>query len=141
VVITEAPEADFRTAWSLAPTVKVLGGYANNLGRADEINLFDGPDADLNLVDRLAYGDVAFPGSIRTQDFSGNPNTAAALGANDPLQWSLSFVGDSFGSYASAPDLNDAVAVGNPGIYSAIPEPTSVALMLLSFAGLGLIRR
>jgi len=121
VIITESSAADFRVAWSLPVSVKVLGGYTNNLGRNDEINLFDGSD---QLVDRLTYGDQAFVGSIRTQGRSGNPTTPAALGANDVYQWTLSAVGDTFGSYAST-----GGDIGNPGVY--IPEPSALALIAL----------
>jgi len=127
VLITEDTASAFRTKWSLPASVKVLGGVTNNLGRNDEINLFD---ADGNLVDRLTYGDNTYaPGSIRTQRFSGNPSTPAALGANDVWQWQLSFVGDSFGSYTST-----AGNVGNPGVY--IPEPATLVLMALGVAAL-----
>lgn len=130
VILAESDAAAFMAEWSLPAGVRVLGGYTNNLGRADEINLFD---AGGTLVDRLTYGDVAFAGTVRTQDRSGTPGSLADL---VPLTvttgWVLSAVGDSFGSYASA-----SGAVGNPGQFAlAIPEPASVALML---AGLGLV--
>lgn len=127
VIITEATAADFNAAWSLSG-VDVIGEYTNNLGRNDEINLYD---ASSNLVDRLTYGDQNFPGSIRTQEISGNPATPAALGANDPYQWVLSADGDAFGSTFST--LGE---LGNPGVY--IPEPTSLLLVVLA---LPLMRR
>jgi predicted extracellular nuclease len=112
VLITEAAPATFRAAWNLGAGVKVLGPYTNNLGRNDEINVFDNAGA---LVDRLTYGDETFPGSIRTQNFSGNI-PQSALGTNNPLAAVLSSVGDGFGSYAST-----SATVGNPGAY--VPEP------------------
>ncbi len=121
VIITESTAAAFRAAWNLPASVKVLGGVTNNLGRNDEINLFDGSN---QLVDRLTYGDQNFPGSIRTQRVSGNPSTPAALGANDVYQWTLSAVGDTFGSYTST-----GGDVGNPGVY--IPEPGALALLVV----------
>ena len=123
VVITEATEAAFRTNWGLAASVQVLGEYTNNLGRGDQINLFD---AGASLVDVLTYGDQDFAGSIRTQEFSGNPISAAALGADDVFQWQLSFVGDSYGSYTALTG-----EVGNPGSFT-IPAPASAALMGLA---------
>lgn len=127
VVLTENIAAAFRVIWSLPESVKVVGEYTNNLGRADEINLFD---ADGNLADRLTYGDAVFPGTIRTQNASGNPLSNAALGANDVTQWTLASVGDVYGSYAAA-----GGDVGNPGLYTLyIPEPASLVLL-----GLGLL--
>ncbi len=125
VVITESTAADFRTAWGLSASVKVLGEYTNNLGRNDEINLFDNLSA---LVDRLTFGDQNIPGTIRTQNVSGNPDSAAALGANDVSQWSLSYVGDAFGSWTST-----GGDIGNPGSYP-VPEPASMALISLGAA-------
>lgn len=103
-IVTEATDAAFRADWALGPQVAILAGNTTNLGRADEINLFDGPDAVADLVDRLTYNDQG-TGAVkgpRTQGVSGVPSTPGALGANDASQWQLSAVGDAEGSWASA---------------------------------------
>jgi len=130
VILTEATEEDFRAVWGLSNSVMVLGGNINNLGRSDEINLYD---ASGTLVDRLTYGDTVFPGTIRAQNSSGNPSTLAALQTQAvDSSWQLAVVGDSFSSKAST--LGD---VGNPGVFAlAVPEPSSYAMLL---AGLGLV--
>jgi predicted extracellular nuclease len=132
VILTEATDTDFRTAWGLPGTVDVIGGNTNNLGRNDEINLYDNGSA---LVDRLTFGDQTFPGTIRTQNKSGNPNSLAALGpgVNDPAQWQLSVNGDAYGSYFSIAPAADDLA--NPGSFTLVPEPSS--LLLAGVAGLG----
>ncbi|MCE7970589.1 MAG: PEP-CTERM sorting domain-containing protein [Leptolyngbya sp. PLA2] len=129
-IITEVSPAAFIADWGLSG-VTVLGPYTNNLGRNDEINLYDSGG---NLVDRFTYGDQAFPGTIRTQTISGNPNSNAALGANDVYQWSLSFIGDVQGSWFSA-----GGDLGNPGTY--IPAPASIALLGLGLASAARRRR
>lgn len=106
VILTEVSAGDFRAAWSLCPGVKVAGGLTQNLGRADEINLYDHRG---ELVDRLTYGDQAFPGSIRTQNRSGWVS-AAGLGANDAHAWTLSASGDAENSFASG-----GGDIGSPG--------------------------
>src|SRR5262249_34395839 len=109
-LITESTAAAFRTEWSLANTVKVVGGNsAANLGRADEINIYFGP-AKSDLADRLGYGETTFTGPIRPQGASGVPASCLALGANNVGLWHLSSVGDADGSKQSA--LHD---VGSPG--------------------------
>ncbi len=114
VIITEAVAATFRTAWGLPETVKVIGGLGsvasggNNLARNDEVNLFNASDV---LVDRLTYGDQTFPGTIRTQNFSGQP-PQDSVGQDDVTGWQRSVVADDYGSYAST--TGD---VGTPGFY------------------------
>lgn len=98
VILTESSAADFRAAWGLCDGVKVVGGLTTNLGREDEINLYDNLG---NLVDQLTYGDEVFPGSIRTQNLSGWVSEAG-LGANDIFEWTLSALDDGEGSVASA---------------------------------------
>lgn len=130
-IITEATAVNFRTAWGLPVTLKVAGGNTHNLGRNDTINIYDNND---NLVDTLSYGDQDFPGTIRTQNRSGNPITAAALGADDPSQWALASVGDPYGSFTSA-----GGQIGNPGSY-VVPEPSSILLLLAGCGMLGASR-
>lgn len=136
VVFTESTAGDFRADWGLAASVKVLGGVTNNLGRNDEINIFNGN----TLVDRFAYGDATFPGTIRTQGTSGRPVSAAALGANDPTQWVFSVVGDVEGSFRSNGGLGDPGSPGfssfvQPGV-AVVPVPGAALLMI---GGLGLL--
>ncbi len=107
VILTEADRAVFAIQWNIVGT-KIIGLLDVNLGRNDEINLYD--DAG-QLVDRLTYGDQTFPGTIRTQNFSGWP-CDVAVGANDIANWRLSLAGDAQGSFVSA--LGD---VGSPGAF------------------------
>lgn len=121
-IICEQDAAAFRSAWGLGASVKVAGGNTNNLGRADEINIYDALN---NLIDRLTYDDQTI-GGPRTQGFSGNIKLAN-LGANAANLALISSVGDAYNSYMSS-----SGDVGNPGTYSDIPAPGVLAL-----AGLG----
>ena len=125
VVMTEASAADFRAAWVLAASVKVAGGNTDNLSRSDEINIYD---AQSQLVDRLTYGDNTFPGTVRTQNVSGNPLALTDLQPTDiAASWVLASVGDAYGSYESS--FGD---IGNPGVFALapVPEPASWTLLL-----------
>ena len=62
VILCEATAAAFATSWRLTG-VTIVGGSTANLGRNDEINLYD---ASQTLVDRLTFGDQTFVDSIRT---------------------------------------------------------------------------
>lgn len=149
VVLTETEESAFRAAWGLGPAVKIIGSNSNsNLGRTDEINLYNAGA----LVDRLTYGDNRQPddppagapptnGSIRTQNRSGNPLSLAALGANEVFQWGLASTAaqgqDMFGSWTSSGGGDRA----NPGsFYLAVPEPGTLLLALFGLCGLVLHR-
>lgn len=129
-VITEASASDFISVWNLGGNTKVLGENTHNLGRSDEINIYDAAGL---LVDRLTYGDLAYGGTIRAQNASGNPLSLDALGSQEvTTSWVLATAGDTFGSYAST--TGD---IGNPGVFAlAVPEPSQVAML---FAGLGFI--
>jgi hypothetical protein len=112
----------------MPPTVKVIGGNANNLGRSDEINLYDKTNA---LVDRLTYNDQGSGNAKgpRTNSVSGNPITLADVGTNNASRWVLSSVSptvDRYGSFTST--LGE---IGNPGAYvDAVPEPGTIAILI-----------
>lgn len=137
VILAEADAATFRAQWSLADSVKVIGGNSVNLGRNDEINLYNASGA---LVDRLRFGDSSYvPGTIRTQDVSGNPASLAVLDGSDATGWVLSSVGDAFGSRVSTDGH-----IGNPGVFTlapAVPEPAHYALTLGGLMVIGAIAR
>jgi hypothetical protein len=124
VILADITAAAFRTAWNLGAGVKVIGGNTTNLGRGDEINIFNGS----TLVDRLTYDDVLI-GGVRTQNVTANI-ALANLGLNQSALAPKSVVGDAYGSYKAATS-ND---VGNPGLYLPIPAPGSLALV-----GMGLL--
>ena len=133
VILAESTATAFRTAWGLAASVSVIGGNGTNLGRGDEINLYD---ASNGLVDRLTYNDQAAGGGPRTLNVSGNI-LAANLGANAASLVVLSSLGDAFGSVTSS-----ATFLGNPGSYPAVvPEPAAFSLLGLSGAALLAARR
>lgn len=106
-VILAQPSAEaFRTAWGLCAGVKVIGGLSRNLGRADEINLYD---ADGSLVDRLTYADNGAAGGPRTNQHSAWV-TPEGLGQNTATAWALSTTGSFENSFQS-----QGGAWGSPG--------------------------
>lgn len=129
VILTEAVEADFRLAWALSDTIKILGSNTNsNLGRNDMINLYD---AAGSLVDSLSYGDQTYEYTPRTQNRSCNiPATDYGYDVAQTT-WVLASDGDEYGSWVST-----GYDKGSPGL--VIPEPA--ALVLLA-ASLLMIRR
>ena len=106
VILTETDAAAFRTDWNLCNGAPVIGGNTTNIGRSDQINLYDNGN---NLVDRITYGDQTFSGTIRTQDISGYV-TAAAMGVDSIAGWRLSSIGDPEGSVTST-----GGDIGSPG--------------------------
>lgn len=99
VIISEATAAAFRTLWNLCNNVKVIGGNSQNLGRADEINIYDNTGT---LIDRLTYDDqgVSPLGGPRT-DVSSAWVPQSAMGNNTHINWVLSATGDAEGSYVA----------------------------------------
>lgn len=130
---TETDPASFRTYWGLSASVKVIGyGSADNIGRSDEINLYDSVNA---LVDRLTYNDQVI-GGPRTQGVSANIELTNLFQNRADLAVA-STSGDSYLSYAGGGGSGD---VGNPGIYTpyvsaSVPEPASIAILMLSAIG------
>jgi hypothetical protein len=117
VIVTENVEATFRAAWSLPGSTKIIGQLGavgvggSGLGRADQVHLYDSAGV---LVDRLFYGDQTYPGSVRTQNISGQA-PCTALGQNTVLAWVLSSVGDIYGSVQSEPTAANLRDIGSPG--------------------------
>jgi len=106
VILTDETAATFAAIWGLSG-VTIIGGNTANLGRNDEINLYD---AGNNLVDRLTYGDESYPGTPRTQTKSCNI-PAADYGYSVPqTSWVLAADGDTYGSMVSTRG-----EVGSPG--------------------------
>jgi hypothetical protein len=136
VILSEVSDSAFRATWGLPNSVKVIGLNTNNLGRDDEINLYDAANS---LVDRLTFGDdINVPGTIRTQTASGNPSSLALLDQPSSTGWVLSQVGDAFGSHASV----TGGFVGNPGTFVApVPLPAGLPLLLSGLTGLAAVRR
>jgi len=131
VILSESAAAAFRTNWGLTASVSVIGGNTNNLGRADEINLYDAGGA---LIDRLTYDDQTI-GGPRTLNVSGNI-LRANLGANAANLAALSFVGDAFGTRTSG----SGGFLANPGSYP-VPEPDAIALAAFAVTTLAIARR
>jgi len=126
-IVTEDSASTFRTDWGLSAAVKIAGGNTHNIGRSDEINIYD----NLNqLVDRLTYNDQAGQGP-RTQYKSCNIPAADYGLTVASSAWTLASVGDSYGSWQSTKG-----DIGSPG---QIPEPAG--LLLAAAGSLMLVRR
>lgn len=128
VILAGGSAEDFRTNWGLAPSSKVLGETGtggHDLGRNDEINVYDGNG---NLVDRLTYGDQTFPGSPRANSVSAWVQTEG-IGINDCLLWSLSAPGDVQDSW-----LGVSGDLGSPGGHTLGVDPGVTPPPVLSHA-------
>jgi uncharacterized protein len=134
VILTSTAESAFRTAWGLSSSVRIIGGnITDNLGRSDEINIYDSLGT---LVDRLTYGD---PGSTPVGTGPRTQIKSCSIPASDYGQtvaqstWVLSSVGDQYGAWKSSG--ND---IGSPG---QVPEPATMALLGLGALILGYRRK
>lgn len=99
VILSEVAATAFRTTWNLCAGIKVIGSNSQNLGRADEINLYDNNSA---LIDRLTFDDQGTTplGGPRT-DTKSAWVPAAAMGTNTHNQWIASTAADAEGSYVA----------------------------------------
>ena len=131
VIITQMGADQVRARWGLEASVKVIGGYSNNLGNGDEINLFD---ANQQLVDRLTYGS-----NPRTLGRSGHVSSLASLGANQANQWVLSSINDVEGSWAA--NTGDIGSPGYTSFAAPVPEPSTLAMLLAGFGVVGAVAR
>jgi hypothetical protein len=127
-LIIETTATAFRTDWGLPASVKIAQLNTNNLGRNDEINIFNGT----TLADRLTYGDQNIPGTIRTAGKSGVPTSCQALGANSVGAWAFSqngvdgahvSQGGDLGSPGTSPlnNCGPVTIVGGNGSGSTVP--------------------
>jgi lamin tail-like protein/PEP-CTERM motif-containing protein len=128
VIGTEGADASaFKTYWNLPASIKVIAyGSSDNLGRADEINIYDNAAPTPNLIDRLTYDDQTI-GGPRTQGTSANIALANVMGNHANLAVA-SVASDIYHSYKGGGGSGD---LGNPGFYPSVPEPASIALALL----------
>ncbi len=136
VILTDDDANNFRTVWGLDPSsVEVIGGNTTNIGRSDEINLYDNTNT---LVDRLTFNDQATAGDPTKSPSYPMALRAYILPARTPPNETASLAvkataSDSFGSRTSAQG-----ELGNPGPV-ATPEPASIGM--LAMAGLLIGRR
>ena len=124
-IVTEDSPSTFRSNWNLPLTAKIASIPTGELGRNDQIAIFD---TSGTAVDTLQYGDEDFPGSIRTNEVSGWP-CSNAVGNDNIFGWVLSDIGDSQGSFISfAGDLGNPTSfvLDNCGITAVAPLANTI---------------
>lgn len=109
VVVTDVAAALFEVEWGITG-VKIVTQTLANLGRNDQVNIFDSAGI---LHDQLTYGDEDLPGSPRTDTVSASA-CDEVLGANYAWGWTLSALGDAAGS-----TLSLSGDIGNPGAFTS----------------------
>jgi len=146
IVFTQMTEADFRSYWNVAPSVRIVSYLQlSNLGNADTINIYSSFTQNAaTLVDTLTYTTDA-----RGSGVSRNRPYDAGAGQYDNSAWVISAAGDSFQSRVApsptgfppnfptpgAPwNQADYLDVANPGVY--VPEPSTWAMALMGAVAL-----
>ena len=111
VILTDESALTFAAAWELTGVV-IIGGSAADLGRNDEINVYNSGGT---LVDRLTYGDSAYPGTPRAIRRSCNIPASGYGSATPQAGWTLAVACDAFGSMVSW--RGDVGSPGHVAIY------------------------
>jgi uncharacterized protein len=130
VLLTEVAAADFATAWGLTGVV-IIGDNAANLGRNDQINLYDAEDS---LVDRLTFGDQTYTDTIRAQNASGNIPLADYAYSVVQTSWVLATADDDYDSWTSA-----GGDIGSPGTAPADATEVTLSSLISGACGLGAV--
>ena len=109
-ILSEATATNFRAAWGLPASIKVLGSNPQNLSRSDAINLYDNTNtlADSLIYDDQGTGTVKGP---RADTASAWPNTSSTLFANTGSDWTKSTANDAELSWAST-----GTQIASPGL-------------------------
>ena len=146
IIFTQMTPDAFRNYWGLSNSVRIYSiGGLSNLGNADTINIYNSfTQSPATLVDSLTYtADARGSGVSRNRPWDGgtgqSPNSA----------WVNSTVGDSYQSrlapnatgFPGFPNAADYTDLANPGVYTHVPEPTSMALAAIGVTGVLLVAR
>ena len=123
----------FLDMWGPLPGVQigtVPGGHG--LGGGDEVNIYDGNLATAILLDSAAYSvDPQVESFVSAADGSWVENTFAQVGV----------LGAYAGNLNATDDPSVGPPIGSPGRIAGVPEPGSIALMILGVAGVLACRR
>jgi PEP-CTERM motif len=136
--------SNFFLAAATPPVAPVTGSFT--IGFDDAANIFDAPGTVTNSLNIPVDSPILFThetGPFGFVRFGGSQNGSGTLvlGTNDILfQYSLTFGGVLFYSSSSTPSANffttDVTVTVTDGI-SAVPEPSSWAMMLAGFGAIG----
>ncbi|MEQ8209630.1 MAG: PEP-CTERM sorting domain-containing protein [Lacipirellulaceae bacterium] len=122
---------DWNSVWAgLAPA-------GTQVGYADGSGLGGGNDGATIFLDANMNG----PEAGEIVDFEGYIDADGSAGQSyDPVLGAYSVMGQ-FGAVGAGPNSNGQFAVGTPGSVPTIPEPASLLLAAMAFAGTAIRRR
>lgn len=135
VIMTQMLVENFRSYWQLPGSVRIYSfGQLSNLGNADTINIYSSPVQDATtLVDTLTY-----TSDLRGSGISRNRPFGAGTGQVLNGDWIVSASGDIFGSRLAPnpafPPGPEYIDLANPGAYAPVPEPASLAALVVALS-------